>query len=72
MKTITIQLDEHDAAAIRDAVNDAAVALRTNSITGVVTAEEKFLQSGISEGRKNHYLLLKDYVNILAEFVRLA
>jgi hypothetical protein len=72
MKTITLQLDEHDAGAILDAVNDAAIALRTNLMSGVVMAEEKFLESGISEGRKNHYLLLKDYVNILAELVRLA
>jgi hypothetical protein len=51
MKTITLQLDEHDEGAILDAVNDAAIALRTNPMSGVVMAEAKFLESGISEER---------------------
>jgi hypothetical protein len=73
MKTFSMSLAENEAAILRDALMDAAIALRTNPRTEVVIAEDVFLNNPeISQARKDRYEVLAGYADELADFVRLA
>ena len=69
-KTTTMTLDEKEAYLVCDALNEAAIFLRTNHMTGVVMSESSFLSSDISEGKRRHYLMLKDRVAQLDDFIK--
>lgn len=49
-----------ELSEMMSAVNEQAILLRTNYQTSVVSSEKDFLAKDISEGRRNHYLFLKE------------
>jgi hypothetical protein len=70
MKTLTIEINPREASIMADALTTEALGLRTNGMTGVVMPEDKFLNSDISEARRNRYLTLRRRAAELNEFVR--
>ena len=67
-KQITLTLSLKDAMIVRVALTDAKIALRTFGDDNLMS-EEKFLSDlTISEMRRQRYLTLKDYANLLNEF----
>ena len=70
MKTLKLEISPREASIMADALSSEAISLRTNHMTEVVIPEDKFLNSLISEGRRERYLTLKSRAAELAEFVR--
>jgi len=66
-KQITLILNSDDAATLRDALIDASLALRTNS-KDVVIAEDIFFDLPISDRKRQRYLTLREYAQVLKKF----
>ena len=64
---VVVTVKRNDIPALRDALIDASLALRTCTNDSVLS-EERFLALDISDMRRKRYLALREYANRLKEF----
>lgn len=72
-KPLTLTISANDAPVVRDALTDAAIALRTDRRTEVVRNENEWLNDPeVSQVRKDRYLILIELAHDAADYIRLS